>query len=330
MIRTRCLTVLGALLSFALLPSFAAAGGLVGQKAPTVEPSEWINAKGAVNWQSLRGRLILVEKWATWCGPCRESIPHLIKLHDEYGKKGLVIIGVSDEAAGTIKPFVEKMNMNYLVAVGGAPEYKTDGIPHAWLVNPKGEVVWDDHPMNLKNELIEENLKGVRLTPEFKLPKELKSTQALLDAGKYAQAMKELEKSSSNTKASAEVTKAATETLEQVKKYGDDKLAEANELAKDKFYIDAIQLLGTLDKGFSGHEIGNKAKARKSELTGSPEVKLELAASQELDKAKDLIKQKKYKPAATILRGITESKKLKDTKARDLAEKALQGIRDKI
>src|SRR5262245_60047644 len=91
------------------------AASAVGDKASSVEPSEWINGKGSTTWRSLKGRLILVEKWATWCPPCRESIAHLNQLHQEYSKKGLVIIGVSEEPVATIKSFMEKTEMKYLV-----------------------------------------------------------------------------------------------------------------------------------------------------------------------------------------------------------------------
>ena len=60
-----------------------------------------------------------------------------------------------------------------LLAVGGAPDYRTDGIPHGWLVSPQGSIVWEGHPASLTNGTIEEHLKGVRMAPSPDLPKEL-------------------------------------------------------------------------------------------------------------------------------------------------------------
>lgn len=107
---------------------------------------------------------VLLEFWATWCPPCRESIPHLNELHAKYKDRGLVIIGVTDEASGVIRKFQKNTPMDYAVATdtGGKLNGKmgVNGIPHAFLADASGKIVWDGHPTNLREEQIEEVLGG--------------------------------------------------------------------------------------------------------------------------------------------------------------------------
>lgn len=107
---------------------------------------------------------VLLEFWATWCPPCRESIPHLNELHAKYKDRGLVIIGATDEPSGVIRKFQKDTPMDYAVATdtGGKLNNKmgVNGIPHAFLADASGKIVWDGHPMSLREEQVEEVLGG--------------------------------------------------------------------------------------------------------------------------------------------------------------------------
>jgi len=108
------------------------------------------------------GKPVLLEFWATWCPPCRESIPRLNELHAKYKDRGLVIIGVTEESAGVIRKFQRATPMDYAVATdsGGKLNRKmgVDGIPHAFLADASGKVLWAGHPTSLREEQIEEVL----------------------------------------------------------------------------------------------------------------------------------------------------------------------------
>jgi len=133
----------------------------LGQKAASLDGLTFIKGD-AVTLEA--GKVFVVEFWATWCPPCRTSIPHLTEIQKQYKDKGVTVIGVSGESADVVKPFVEKMaeTMNYTVAVdtdgkvgnGYMTAFKQNGIPTAFIVDGKGNVAWVGHPMvGLDDEL---------------------------------------------------------------------------------------------------------------------------------------------------------------------------------
>ncbi|HEY2342121.1 MAG TPA: TlpA disulfide reductase family protein [Chthoniobacteraceae bacterium] len=105
---------------------------------------------------------LLIECWATWCGPCRQSIPHLNKVYEKYHPRGLNIVGISNEDAAAVQSFMQQVPMNYTVALDPtahyAKELKVKGIPHAFLLDRDGKLVWHGHPMELTEADIEKVL----------------------------------------------------------------------------------------------------------------------------------------------------------------------------
>lgn len=125
----------------------------VGGSLPDV-PLEHLGPK-----PSLVGSPVLVEYWATWCGPCRQSIPHLNDIHAKYAPRGLVVLGVTKEARPTVENFRKQVPMDYHVAIdnGGSlgRQLGVSCIPHAFLVDRMGKIVWRGHPLALPEAEIE-------------------------------------------------------------------------------------------------------------------------------------------------------------------------------
>jgi peroxiredoxin len=93
----------------------------------------------------LRGKVTLVNFWATWCPPCRKEIPDLARLYSRYRGQGLVILGISEEDASKLTPFVKDWNVTYPVLRD--PEGKVaklfgvEGIPKSFLYDRQGKLV---------------------------------------------------------------------------------------------------------------------------------------------------------------------------------------------
>jgi len=151
--KTRSLPLI--LLSLALARGYSAE---LGDPAPSLQIADWIKGE-AVDLTEVKGKkVVVVEFWATWCGPCRTSIPHLTELQRKFQERGVVFVGVSDETATQVKPFVNEMGdkMEYTVAVDRGRQtsaaymdaFGENGIPHAFVIDLEGRIVWHGHPMS--------------------------------------------------------------------------------------------------------------------------------------------------------------------------------------
>jgi thiol-disulfide isomerase/thioredoxin len=162
--------VLAAVVILAVASAARAEGVLgIGDPAPKLEVKEFVKGDPVKSLE--KGKLYVVEFWATWCGPCRVSIPHLTDLQKQH--KDVTFIGVSvfESDFGKVKPFVEEMGdkMEYRVAIDAVPEGKKandgfmaqkwmeaaeqNGIPTAFVVNADGLIAWIGHPMQMEKPL---------------------------------------------------------------------------------------------------------------------------------------------------------------------------------
>jgi peroxiredoxin len=107
---------------------------------------------------SHRDKVVLLNLWATWCGPCREEIPELQRIHDENAKRGFVVIGVSVDESGveSVRQFVTDVKMTYPVVLDPqgklANVLESSMLPTSVLIGRDGTIVWKRIGVILPND----------------------------------------------------------------------------------------------------------------------------------------------------------------------------------
>lgn len=135
----------------------------LGDKAPKTALAKVV--KGEFDGTFKNDKVYVVEFWATWCGPCKTSMPHLSKLQKEYKDKGVTVIGVSDETVEKVSDFIGSGDWpektQYVIAVDDDRRTSNaymraagqNGIPTAFIVGKTGLVEWIGHPMSMDEPL---------------------------------------------------------------------------------------------------------------------------------------------------------------------------------
>ena len=140
-----------------------------GSKAPKLELKKFIKGEEVKSFE--KDKIYVVELWATWCGPCRTTIPHLTELQKKYKDVTIIGVAVMEEDQNAVADFVEEMGdkMDYrvaldLVADDAEPNdgkvvtnwmmpAEQQGIPTAFIVNGEGKIAWIGHPGEMEEPL---------------------------------------------------------------------------------------------------------------------------------------------------------------------------------
>jgi thiol-disulfide isomerase/thioredoxin len=140
----------------------------LGDAAPELKISKWVKSEPLKVAGEKSDKVYVVEFWATWCPPCRQSIPHLTELQKKFKDK-VEFVGISDEEPAVVSKFVKQMadKMDYHVALdddhktsaGYMEAFKIDGIPHAFVVQ-KQKIIWQGHPMAGLGEALDDIVAG--------------------------------------------------------------------------------------------------------------------------------------------------------------------------
>ncbi len=119
-----------------------------------------------IELKKLAGKAVVVNFWATWCGPCRAEIPGMVKVYEKYKGKGLEIVGISLDRGGwdDVKPYLAKNKISYPIVVAGQELTDAYGgvrsIPTSFFVDRKGNIV-SKHVGALSEEAFEKAVKEI-------------------------------------------------------------------------------------------------------------------------------------------------------------------------
>ena len=134
------------------------AKSFINKKAPEIVVEKWLTDKPEIN-----GKFVLIDFWATWCGPCKKAIPELNEFHHKFKDK-LIVIGISNEPKGKVKK-MKNPKMEYYSAIDTKERlesiYEVQGIPHCVIIDPNGIVVWEGWPQQKGFELTEETINNL-------------------------------------------------------------------------------------------------------------------------------------------------------------------------
>lgn len=119
----------------------------VGEEAPQFTATALDG--NTIDLAKLRGKVVLIDFWATWCAPCLAEMPTIRRAYDEYGPRGFAVIGVSlDFESSMVRRFAESKEVPWpLCALGPEEEnpiaraYNVEGIPATFLIGPDGKVI---------------------------------------------------------------------------------------------------------------------------------------------------------------------------------------------
>ena len=124
------------------------AGLAVGEPAPPIQAEGWLNGE-PVTSASLAGKVVVVDAWASWCGPCRAATPELIEVYKRYQGQGVVFVGLTAETGDELKDveeFLTEAKVPWVTGYGARATFEgfqVRFIPAIFVIGTDGKVVWN-------------------------------------------------------------------------------------------------------------------------------------------------------------------------------------------
>src|SRR5688572_27109864 len=217
-----------------------------------------------VSNDSLKGKLVLIDFWATWCGPCMAEAGHMVATHEKYGEKGLQLVGVSlDRDRGALENGIKGPNFTWPQFFDSrglvAQAWGVNGIPRTFLIAPDGKVLWVGHPAQMdkpiENAFRSHPPKLVDGAAAEGAKAALDQVEAAIASNDTAGAMKALAALPPAARADGAVKPRLDKALEQLVPAADSAIAEADGLIERKQFAQAAVKLSDVAAGMPGTPI---------------------------------------------------------------------------
>lgn len=136
----------------------------VGELAPEIVLEKIVSPPSAAipTLASLRGKVVVLEFWGVWCGHCVENIPHLNKLADKFGPRGVEFLSISNDREKVVREFLEKTKMSGTIALdvdsSAIERYGVSGYPTTFIIGRDGRVLAETHPALIDENTMEDAL----------------------------------------------------------------------------------------------------------------------------------------------------------------------------
>ena len=267
----------------------------------------------ALTSKNLQGKVLVLDFWATWCGPCMREVPHMAEINTNLGPKGVQIIGISlDDNVGAMKSVIQEKGMKWLHVHAGAKQLSAQfgvrGIPSVFIISPDGVLRWNGHPAQMDQPLADILQKYPPTLVDPKVVKaareQLTEVDKRLAGGDAKGALKLMARIPEDASKDADFAKAADATKVKLDDAAQEMLqaADADEAAGR--FKEAAQRLRELSISLAGLPVGDDAKKKLNTLMLKPEVKQAIESAEKdakaanaVDAAKKLQAAKKHEQA---------------------------------
>ena len=281
------------LVSTALLGCFPAASHAVARVGEQVNFQFKAVDGTPVSTELLKGKLVVVDFWATWCGPCMQMAPHMVEMNQKYGGKGLQIIGISlDEDRAQMVQVTRQRGMVWPEYFDGLvwknkiwAQYGSNGIPFTILLSPEGTVLFAGHPAAGLDQAVERAFK--EHPPQLVDPavlaqagQQLDEVEKTIASGDTRGALKQLGKVPAGAMADEKLAGRVSDVQKKLGAAADAALADVQTQINQGHFGEAGAQLKGLSNALAGLPEAAKAKKMYLELMARPDARAAIADEQ--------------------------------------------------
>lgn len=244
---------------------------------------------------------MVLDFWATWCGPCMQMVPHMVEMNQKYAAKGVVIVGISlDDDRAAMLQTIKQQGMTWPEYFDGAgwgnriwKQYGANGIPFTILLGPDGTALWSGHAARLEPEIIkalkEHPPQLVEPATLAKAKEMLGEAQEKMQAGDTRGAIKALSRVPVAAKLDETFAAQAADVQKKLEANADSMLADVQKMIDARQYTEAVPKLKELSDAFYGMPSSTKAKKMLSDLVSNPDARAALSQAEKSAKAEEAL-----------------------------------------